>query len=127
MVAGTPAHPDSTYFAEAMSQFGHHDGFDTVSLITGPSHVFLGIRFGDGQPRLFKRPPIGSCEHGELDEARILEAVRAGLTKANAECGSSTSAAAILYVASDSPRYDLYERCAYLLASRCARPGGTAG
>jgi hypothetical protein len=73
------------YSAEAMPQFGHKDGFDTVSLITGPSHVFLGIRFGDGPAELVKQPPIGSCQHGVLDEARIREAVRSGLAKANAE------------------------------------------
>src|SRR5688572_27310135 len=105
-----------------MPQFGHQDGFDTVSLITGPSHVFLGIRFGDGPLELMKRPLIGSCQHGTLDEARIREAVRSGLAKANAEGGTSLDAAAVLYVENDSPRYEMFERCAYLLASRRPRP-----
>ena len=104
-----------------MPQFGHEDGFDTVSLITGPSHVFLGIRFGDGPLELKKRPPIGSCQHGVLDEARIRDAVRSGLSKANAEGGTSLDAAAVLYVENDSPRYQMFERCAYLLASRRSR------
>ena len=106
------------YSAEAMPQFGHKDGFDTVSLITGPSHVFLGIRFGDGPVELVKQPPIGGCEHGALDETLIREAVRSGLAKANAEGGSSLDAAAVMYIANDSPRYEMFERCAYLLASR---------
>src|SRR4051812_39075145 len=112
------------YPAGAMPQFGHQDGFDTVALITGPSHVFLGIRFGAGPSRLMKRPPVGACQHGVLDEARILEAVRSGLAKANAEGGTSLKAAAVLYVENDSPRYEMFERCAYLLASRQSRPAG---
>lgn len=110
------------YSTEAMPQFGHKDGFDTVVLITGPSHVFLGIRFGDGPLELMKQPPIGSCQHGALNEARIREAVRSGLAKGNAGGGTSFDAAAVMYVENDSPRYDLFERCAYLLASQRSRP-----
>jgi hypothetical protein len=110
------------YSAEAMPQFGHKDGFDTVALITGPSHVFLGIRFGDGPAELVKQPPIGSCHHGVLDEALIRESVRSGLSKANAEGGTSLEAAAVMYVENDSPCYEMFERCAYLLASRRSRP-----
>ena len=106
-----------------MPQFGHQDGFDTVALITGPSHVFLGIRFGDGQPQLIKRPPIGSYQNGALDETRILDAVRSGLAKANRGDGISLSAAVVLYVENDSPHYEMFERCAYLLALRRSRPG----
>jgi hypothetical protein len=105
-----------------MPQFGYKDGFDTVSLITGPSHVFLGIRFGHGPVELVKRPPIGRCQHGVLDETRIREAVRSGLAKANTESGTSLEAAAVLYAENDSPRYEMFERCAYLLASRRSRP-----
>ena len=105
-----------------MPQFGHKDGFDTVSLITGPSHVFLGIRFGDGPVELVKQKPIGSCQHGVLDKARIREAVRSGLAKANAEGGPLLDAAAVMYVENDSPQYEMFEHCAYLLASRRSRP-----
>jgi hypothetical protein len=105
-----------------MPQFGHKDGFDTVSLITGPSHVFLGIRFGGGPVELVKQPPIGSCQHGVLDETRIRDAVLSGLAKANAEAGTSFDAAAVMYVENDSPRYEMFERCAYLLTSRRSRP-----
>jgi hypothetical protein len=105
-----------------MPQYGNIDGFDTVSLITGPSHVFLGIRFGDGPVELAKQPPIGNCPHGALDESRIREAVRSGLAKANAKGGTSLDAAAVMYVENDSPRYEMFERCAYLLASRRSRP-----
>lgn len=101
-----------------MPQFGYQDGFDTVSLITGPSHVFLGIRFGDGPMQLIRRPPVATCQHGMLEENRILDAVLLGLTRANTERGSSLNAAAVLYVADDSPRYEMFEQCAYLLASR---------
>lgn len=105
-----------------MPQFGYKDGFDTVSLITGPSHVFLGIRFGDGPVKLVKQPPIGKCQHSALDESRICEAVRSGLAKASAEGRISLDVAAVMYVENDSPRYEMFERCAYLLASRRSRP-----
>jgi hypothetical protein len=107
-----------------MPQFGHQDGFDTVSLITGPSHVLLGIRFADAASaaiELIKRPQVGTCDHGPLDEARIAESIQAGIAAANAETGARHSAAQAFYVENDSPRYELYERCAYLLASRRAR------
>lgn len=105
-----------------MPTHGHFDGFDTVSLVTGPSHVFLGIKFGNGQPELIKRPPIGSCHHGVLDEERILEAVNSGLARANTECNTSLNAAGVLYVENDSPRYEMFERCAYLIGTRQSRP-----
>ena len=104
-----------------MPQFGQLDGFEPVSLITGPSHVFLGIQFGDGQPKLIKRPRVGSCQHGVLDETRILESVCAGLNRANAECNSSLNAAAVMYVENDSPRYEMYERCAYLIGKHLSK------
>ena len=107
-----------------MPQFGHQDGFDTVSYITGPSHVMLGIRFAD-EPvtgiRLVKRPRVGACDHGQLDEVRIIESIRAGIAAANDQTGARQSAVEAFYVENDSPHYELYERCAYLLAMRRAQ------
>lgn len=104
-----------------MPQFGQQDGFQTVAYTAGPAHVLLGLRFDDGEQRTFelvKRPAIGACDHGQLDEARIAKAVVAGVARANAETGAVRSIVRAFYVENDSPRYDLYEHCAYLLASR---------
>ena len=107
-----------------MPQFGHQDGFDTVSYITGPSHVLLGIHFSTepvASLELTKRQRIGSCSHGPLDEARIIESIQAGVAAANAETGANLFAAKAFYVEDDSPRYTLFERCAYVLALRRSR------
>ncbi|HQY87936.1 MAG TPA: hypothetical protein PK402_04710 [Tepidisphaeraceae bacterium] len=104
-----------------MPQFGHQDGFDVVALITGPSHVCLGIRFGDGHFELIKRQRVSECHHGALDEVQIVKAIQAGIALANSETGEALKAEAAFYIEDDSPRYDLFTRCAYLLASRRTR------
>lgn len=104
-----------------MPQFGHQDGFDTVAYITGPSHLLLGIRFSDQGSEsieLIKRPRSGTCSPGPLDERRIAEAIRAGVAAANAETGAGLAVAQAFYVERDTPRYDLYQWCAYQLALR---------
>src|SRR5262245_2753394 len=105
-----------------MPQFGHQDGFDTVVYITGPAHVFLGIRFGKGPFQLKRRSAVAGCDHGALDEMRIINAINKGIAKANVETGVELSAAAAFYVEGDSPRYDLFEECAYRLALRRSQP-----
>lgn len=103
-----------------MSQFGHQNGFHTVSVITGPSHVFLGIRFSEDPLKpmeLIKRPPVGGWVHEPLDEKRIAESILAGVTAANAKMGTKLSVAQAFYVENDSPRYDQFEQCPFLLAS----------
>jgi hypothetical protein len=108
-----------------MPQFGHQGGFDTVAYITGPSHVFLGVRFSEepsGSIELLKYPPVGAHDRGQLDERKIAESIQAGVAAANTETGAKLAVAQAFYVEDDSPRYDLFERCAYLLASRRSRP-----
>ena len=89
-----------------------------VSYITGPSHVLLGLEFGSAvvQPSVHRNDAQGSCSHGTLDETRIVAAVVEGV----AEAGVQLHPAKIVYVENDSPRYDLYKYCAYLLANRVA-------
>jgi len=58
-----------------MPEFGHQNGFDTVALVTGPSHVLLGIRFSEEPTtsfELIKRPRVIACDHEPLDERRIV-------------------------------------------------------
>ena len=88
-----------------------------VSIVTGPSHVRLGLRFTDSRvekPAMVRRPAVGNCDHGALDEAEIASAVASGI----ADVSLVIYAAEIIYVADDSPRYSLYARCAQLLAQR---------
>ena len=104
-----------------MPQFGHQHGFDTVSIITGPSHVLLGIRFSE-EPAVtmdvIRRPHVGGCGHGPLDEERIRESILAGVATANAKTGAKLTVGQAFYVENDSPRYDLFQQCAFLLASK---------
>jgi hypothetical protein len=76
----------------------------------------LGIAFsGIAQPPSFVREsPVGGCQHGELDEGKVLAAVMAGIEEVSTELHP----AEIVYVANDSPRYDLYRHCARLLAEQ---------
>jgi hypothetical protein len=103
-------------------QIGRIDDLHTVSCITGPSHVWLGLVFSDipkSAPELVERPAIGNCHYGRLDVARILAAVREGIADANVGLFPDR----IEYVANDSPRYDLYRHCAESLAKHAgARP-----
>jgi len=88
-----------------------------VSIITGPSHVRLGLRFVTdplASPSVVREPPIGLCGHGELDETAIVSAVASGI----AEVSCSLFASEIIYIADDSPRYALYAQCAKLLAEQ---------
>jgi hypothetical protein len=89
-----------------------------VSYITGPSHVLLGLEFGEVavSPNVHCEAAQGSCRHGALDELRIVDAVLEGV----AEAGVHLRPTKVVYVENDSPRYDLYKYCAYLLAKRVA-------
>lgn len=94
-----------------------------VSFITGPSHVRLGIEWAaepEESVALERLLPIGGCEHGELTETLVAESVDAGIAEANRRLGVAYRPARILYVANDSPRYDLFQHCASLLVQRHA-------
>jgi hypothetical protein len=107
-----------------MPQFSQQGDFDTISFITGPSHVLLGIEFSEKEKvvpmGLIKRPRVGASNHDPLDEVRIIEAIQAGVAAANAETGAKLAVAQAFYIEDDSPRYELFQQCAYLLAVRRA-------
>jgi hypothetical protein len=100
------------------------DGRHFVSYITDPSHVLVGVRFAPEPvtPKLVRQPADGSCFHGSLDEARILEAVQEVLAAHRSE-GASVYAAEIVYVENDSPRYDLYRIATHLLVKQYINGG----
>ena len=56
------------------------DGLVTASLITGPKHVWLGIRVGQpqGDVVFVERPAIGKCKHGSINHEILHAAVLAG-------------------------------------------------
>jgi len=56
------------------------------------------------------------CDHHPLEERLIGEAVIAGVAAASRELHPTE----IIYVGDDSPRYEIYQHCAFLLAQRVA-------
>jgi len=101
-----------------MPIFSRKNGRYFVSYVTGPSHVLLGLSFGSPstQPVIVRLARAGHCDHGPLDEARIREAVMAGVATASVQLHPVE----IVYCEGDSPRYELYRRCGYVLAQRVA-------
>jgi len=104
-----------------MPQYLRKDDKYFVSYVTGPSHVLVGVSFGaaDASPDIHRQSRLAQCDHGSLDEARILEAVAAGVAAANVEL----HLASVFYFEGDSPSYDLYKHCGKLLAQRVAAGG----
>lgn len=110
-----------------MPQFHQRDEKHyVITYISGPSHVYLGLSFEEkiiDLPIMIRRPPVGQCQHGKLDEIQIRNAVIKGIEKANTKFDRQFKISEIVYVENDSPRYDLYEYCAYLLVERRAKNG----
>ena len=97
-----------------MPTFNRQGDLFIAALITGPSHVWLGIRFSKRiveKPKIVKRQPVGSCSHGELSEESICDTVKRTID--DLEFGRYASE--IEYVANDSPRYGMYARCTELI------------
>jgi len=107
-----------------MADFIIKDGRHYVSLVTGPSHVLLGVAFTREpvEPTMIRRPASGGCFHGELDEGEIRAAVREALAAFRAD-GAEIHAAEIVYVENDSPRYEMFQYAATLLARRYLEGG----
>jgi len=101
-----------------MPQFGRKGDLVTVAYITGPRHLWLGLKFSlkpVEKPTVVKQPPIGTCAHGPIDERLLVEAVVAACH----ELGSH--AERIESVENDSPVYSLYAHCARLLVERAVK------
>ena len=103
-----------------MPSYGRDGELYTISYITGPRHVWLGVHFDNQpnpKPEIIERPAVGACNHGTLDPTRIVESVIAGAE------GTGKFPTRIEFVANDSPAYGLYEHCGRLLAQRSASDG----
>ena len=97
-----------------------------VSFITGPSHNLLGLQFGShvaGQPVVEAKPAVGACDHGQIDEVELRNAVVLGVADSGAPESATLFVRRIVYVIDDSPRYDIYRHCAKLLARRMLADG----
>lgn len=72
-------------------QFGSVDEFLYVARITGPKHNLLQLKLSKapGSPlNCEELPSAGRCNHGELDQAKVTDAVKAGVAAANAKSGT---------------------------------------
>ena len=57
----------------------------------------------------------GTCNHGTLNLERIKDRVTEGVTKANESFGTTFKVKEIEYVENDTPDYNLYAYCAFLI------------
>ncbi|MBU2709024.1 hypothetical protein KCM76_23715 [Zooshikella marina] len=90
-----------------------------VTMITGPAHVYLGLKFGSEEPNSIKVIKTGSTDvrlNGSLDEEEIIKHSLEGVATANGKLNGELEIVELEYVANDSPRYDIYRRCAFLIA-----------
>lgn len=93
-----------------------------VSYITGPAHVLLGLRLwrggGEAHVAMTRRPAVGQCGCGPVDEEQVRGAVLTGITSANTALETDWQPTEIVYVEDDTPRYSLYSHCAALIVER---------
>ncbi len=102
-----------------MPSITKHDGAFVGSMVTGPSHNTLHLRFTkDESVELVttKLPAVGSCDHGPIDEKALADAVMKGLAAAHRDSAQTLHVSEIIYIADDSPRYGAYAYLAMLLA-----------
>jgi hypothetical protein len=95
-----------------------------ASRITGPTHNFLGLRVDVAMPErllIARLQPIGKRGPSGIDEAKLVEAVMAGVARANSENGTSWHIVEITYVEDDTPVYGQYEICAHAIVQRLSR------
>jgi len=103
-----------------MPSFNEKEGKYFVSYVTGLSHIKLGLCFSpnNSTPTLVNSDVIGNCLHEALDKNKILNAVMEGIAEANQKFKKNLHVSEIIYVGNDTPRYELYRYCAYLLVER---------
>ncbi len=88
-----------------------------ASYITGPQHILLGLLFGESKNiALTSLGTLGECNHGTLNLKRIRNSVIEGVAKANSSFGTNYMVSEIEYVENDSPNYELYAHCVFLIA-----------
>jgi hypothetical protein len=94
------------------------DRFWCVSRITGPHHNFLRLAFAQDdvqQARVEIMPPIGDCQHAELNTDKILASVLDGVAEANEKFGTNYHVAEVQYPVNDTPPENTYGVLAYVI------------
>ncbi len=110
-----------------MPQFTYRDGRYCGSYITGPKHIWLGLRFGTSQElQVIRLPAIGGRLHEVIDEVRLVEAIQAGVCEAEKEAGAHLAVEEVAYVENDTPSYALYQTCGKQIALRFLNGEGFA-
>ncbi len=101
-----------------MPQYLKNNDKYIITYITGPRHVALGIALtldNAAMVTVVKKKVTASGEHGNLDEKALEKSVIEGVIKANNEFSTGFSVSEIDCIENDSPAYELYSRCAYLI------------
>lgn len=110
-----------------MPGFTIMEGRHFITLVTGPAHVLLGIRFSaqpsTAEPALIAWPARDGTAVAALDATRIGAAVAQALAAQRA-AGNAVFADEIVYVEDDPPRYDLYRIAAERLVAHYLAGGG---
>ena len=109
-----------------MPRFTRSGRFHGVSIITEPEHVFLLVVFSPSpvvEPALLTLPASGARSCNSIEPERVCAAVCEAAQAANAELGSAFFPVEIAFVPSDTPRYDLFGRCATLLVRHLVAGG----
>jgi tRNA G37 N-methylase Trm5 len=89
-----------------------------ISYITGPKHILLGLILAEesaSDVAITSLGTTGTCNHGTLNLERIKDRVIEGVAKANESFGTTFKVKEIEYVENDTPDYNLYAYCAFLL------------
>ena len=100
----------------------NNKGLHFVSLITGPTHVLLGLEWGDetrDENILIEvTSPIGEHQHAPIDQNKMKQTVLSAVKEMSQSASVPLAIRRIRYVANDSPDYRLYEQAARLLAEQ---------
>jgi hypothetical protein len=102
--------------------FSRNGDWYQVSRITGPSHNFLGLKFGESSasPPVVEFSSVGTgAEEIEADD--VQRQVLEGLYEANAQLGTAYHIAAIRFVTTDTPSLSIYRSLTRSLIEWLAR------
>ena len=100
------------------------DGRYCISYVTGPSHVYLCLGFGEAPVAdvpVTMKTGNSACGCGDIDIESMKAAVQEAVARELADSGMDLHLSEILYLETDSPRYDLYGLCARKIAEHVVK------
>ena len=107
-----------------MPSFDRFEDMEAVSIVTGPSHVTLAIRFSRVPPRtvqLIAREPSNICECKGIEPESLKQLAISTVRELNRTSVSKLHPLRIAYFPNDSSRESLYAHCINLLYERAAK------